>query len=228
MKLLMALLPFVTMGLDSPQPKKPDFRPLQLVFFTEPKAPIALTDTATDKLQTEHLKFLEGLYNDRKALLVGPFLDAGKRRGLVLLDCKDADEAKAILRKDAHIASGVMDMEVLTWFCDASVPTKGPKFLDLEPLWFGILERPKDAPTFTPEELEKIQAGHMANINAMAKSGDLVFAGPTDGKTDIRGFFVFRMKDQEAIEKLCAKDPAIQKGRLKLSLYRWLTPKGSF
>lgn len=105
------------------------------------------------------------------------------------------------------------------------VPANPPKF-DLDLYQFGMLEKgPKWTAESTPET-QKIQQGHMANINSMAREGKLVAAGPMVGDGDLRGIFVFRVGSIEEAEALAAKDPAIIAGRLKLNFTNWMAPKG--
>jgi uncharacterized protein YciI len=92
--------------------------------------------------------------------------------------------------------------------------------------YIGFLNR---GPAWTPEKTEatqKIQDGHMANINRMAELGALVAAGPTDGDQPLRGIFIFTVKTIEEARTLAAADPAIQAGRLTLDLHPWVGPAG--
>jgi len=66
----------------------------------------------------------------------------------------------------------------------------------------------------------------MANINAMAKAGELLIAGPFEEDTSLRGVFVFRTTDRARIEELVSKDPAVARGRLKVEPYTWYVSKG--
>ena len=96
-----------------------------------------------------------------------------------------------------------------------------------ERVTFGLLRRPENAPQFPPEKLKEIQKGHMANIEAMAASGDLVIAGPFGDDGTLRGVFVFRGTDEAHLREIAAPDTAIQTGRLVLDLYRWVVPAGT-
>ena len=66
----------------------------------------------------------------------------------------------------------------------------------------------------------------MANIEAMAKAGELAIAGPFVEDTSLRGIFVFRTTDRAKIDALVANDPAVKRGRLKLEPYTWWVSKG--
>lgn len=74
----------------------------------------------------------------------------------------------------------------------------------------------------TPEEAAKLQQAHMENIGRMAKSGDLVVAGPfAKNELGFRGIYVFNVKTIEEAKSLTESDPAIQAGRLAMELIPW-------
>jgi len=64
-----------------------------------------------------------------------------------------------------------------------------------------------------------IQAGHMKNIERMAKEGTLVVAGPFEDDWDVRGIYIFNVATVEEAQKLTATDPAIFAGRLVMELH---------
>lgn len=70
----------------------------------------------------------------------------------------------------------------------------------------------------------------MANIEAMARSGALVLAGPTDAPeadtAAIAGIFVFGVASRAEVEALVARDPAVQIGRLVPEILPWYGPVG--
>lgn len=222
---MLSLLLALTMSSQEPEY---DMKLRQLVFLVTPEKPAVLTQDEIQRKQMEHLQYLEGLWKEGKALLVGPLQDAGKYRGLILLDVEKKEEAEALMNKDPYVQAGAMAVETHGWFVARNVPKKGPKFLDIEPLWFGFLKRNPDAPKVSEDEAKEIQAGHMANIGKMAESGDLVLAGPIANGGDFRGIFIFRTPEKEKIVELASHDPAISKNRLKLELFRWYTAKGTF
>jgi uncharacterized protein YciI len=76
-------------------------------------------------------------------------------------------------------------------------------------------------------ELEKIQAGHMANIHKMADEGKLQIAGPFGDDGNWRGIFIFDCKSEEEVKDLLKNDPAISSGRLAYEIHPWWTEKGS-
>ena len=74
---------------------------------------------------------------------------------------------------------------------------------------------------YTPEERQKIQGAHMANIGKMAEIGKLVVAGPFFGNEDLRGLYIFDVQSIDEARALTETDPAIQAGVLKMDLKEW-------
>lgn len=224
---MLALLVAAVVGQNAEPPKLPDgMRVVQLALLVTGKSAVKADESPT--MQAAHLKFLEGLWEKRTALVVGPLEDAGELRGVTVIDAKTPAEAKMILGTDPFVKAGILDTKVVGWFCLATVMQKAPKFLDVVPHWFCILERPKDAPTVSEAEGAKIQAGHMENIQAMAKEGSLLLAGPLADAGEWRGIFIFRDAPREKILEMIGRDPAVKARRLEPKLYRWYTAKGSF
>lgn len=88
-------------------------------------------------------------------------------------------------------------------------------------------------PAWSPEKTEetkRLGAGHMANIEAMAKAKKLVLAGPTDvpadDRTAIAGIFIIDAKDRAEVDALLAGDPAIVAGRFEPVVMPWYGPAG--
>jgi uncharacterized protein len=103
---------------------------------------------------------------------------------------------------------------------------KTPPQFELDQYQFAFLKKGSNwTPGSTPET-QKIQEGHMANINRMAQLGKLLAAGPMGGSGDIRGIFVFKAASHEEAKALAAEDPAIKTGRLALEWLTWMAPKG--
>ncbi|HMS54827.1 MAG TPA: hypothetical protein PKA27_05460 [Fimbriimonadaceae bacterium] len=217
---------------------------LALSFVLAPQEPkmaihiIAVLKTGTNqvplapdqgaKMQREHLGNLKWLVDRKKALAVGPLDGAGDWRGLIVFQPDITEEvAKASLADDPFVKGGYLQIEVLKWYSQVDVfKPRTAGFLDLEAVTFGLLVRPKDAPTYPEAELAEIQKGHMANIIRMADAGWLAAAGPLASTSDLRGIFVFRGTDQKQIREEVAKDAAIQKGRLECRLSTWYVSKG--
>ena len=74
---------------------------------------------------------------------------------------------------------------------------------------------------FSEEEAASLQKAHLDNIGRMAKEGKLALAGPFFGDGDLRGIYIFNVKNIEEAEELVNSDPAIQAGSLKMELMQW-------
>lgn len=75
---------------------------------------------------------------------------------------------------------------------------------------------------------EKIQAGHMANINRLAKEGKLIMAGPMGIDGDLRGIFLMDCKDSSEVAAFVNTDTAVITGRLRMEYFPWWTMKGKY
>ncbi len=100
-----------------------------------------------------------------------------------------------------------------------------PLQFDLDTYQFGLLRKGANHGTGTKEEADKVQAGHMANINKMAASGKLMAAGPMADNGDLRGIFLFKTASLEEAKAMAAEDPAIKAGRLRMDIFTWYGPK---
>ena len=74
----------------------------------------------------------------------------------------------------------------------------------------------------------QIQAGHIANIERLAKQGVVVMAGPMGDDTNLRGIFILDAKDSTTAAQYIKTDPAVIAGRLRFELHPWWTMKGTY
>ena len=100
--------------------------------------------------------------------------------------------------------------------------------MELESYALVLLRRGPSAGDFTPAELERLQAAHLAHVEAMARAGKLVGAGPFSDQPDesLRGLCFYRCGLDEARE-LAERDPAVQAGRMAVEVMTWWTATGS-
>ena len=73
-----------------------------------------------------------------------------------------------------------------------------------------------------PEARKAMFAGHMANMDRLAKEGKLVLAGPF-GENDAqwRGLFLFAVEGVDEARRLTATDPVIIEGEMVADYYPW-------
>ncbi|MBI5768401.1 MAG: hypothetical protein HZA93_11445 [Verrucomicrobia bacterium] len=93
--------------------------------------------------------------------------------------------------------------------------------------FFCLLTKGPNSGAGTPEERQKIQAAHLANITRLHGAGKLLVAGPFMDNGNWRGLFIFKCATLEEAQALAASDPAVQAGRLAVEIHPWLTQQGN-
>jgi uncharacterized protein YciI len=90
-----------------------------------------------------------------------------------------------------------------------------------------LLKRPANGGTKVPDP-EALQRQHLGHLQAMARAGKLVVAGPFDDQTDprLRGMCLYRASLEEA-RRLAHEDPAVKAGRLEVEVLSWWVEKGA-
>jgi uncharacterized protein len=90
-----------------------------------------------------------------------------------------------------------------------------------------MLRRGPRALEYSEEELDRLQAGHLAHLDAMRARGSLLAGGPFRDQEDetFRGMSIYRTGLAETRE-LVALDPSVQAGRMRADVVTWLTPRG--
>ena len=91
-----------------------------------------------------------------------------------------------------------------------------------------VLRRPADAPEMSDEELDELQARHLAYRAELARDGVLVANGPFGEQSDpsYRGMSVFACDLAEAA-RLSDGDPSVVAGRLVYDVMEWWVRAGS-
>jgi hypothetical protein len=91
-----------------------------------------------------------------------------------------------------------------------------------------ILRRPPDAPQMSDEELDALQARHLAYRAELRRQGVIVVNGPFGEQSDVtlRGMSVFACGLDEA-RRLSDGDPSVQAGRLSYDVFEWWVAAGT-
>ena len=91
-----------------------------------------------------------------------------------------------------------------------------------------ILRRPVDAPDMSDQELEALQARHLAYRAELGRRGVVVANGPFDEQSDpsYRGMSIFACDAAEAA-RLSEDDPSVVAGRLAYDVMVWWVSAGS-
>ena len=91
-----------------------------------------------------------------------------------------------------------------------------------------LLRRPAAAPEMSDDELDSLQARHLAYRAELRRQGVIVANGPFDEQSDIsmRGLSIFACSLEEAA-RLSDADPSVQAGRLGYDLMEWWVAAGT-
>jgi uncharacterized protein YciI len=91
-----------------------------------------------------------------------------------------------------------------------------------------LLRRPPGAPQMSDQELDALQARHLAYRAELHRQGKIVVNGPLAEQSDIslRGLSIFACGLEEAT-RLSDGDPSVQAGRLAYDLMEWWVAAGT-
>jgi hypothetical protein len=91
-----------------------------------------------------------------------------------------------------------------------------------------VLRRPDDAPDMSDEELDTLQARHLAYRADLVREGVVVANGPFDEQSDpsYRGMSIFACDPADAA-RLSDGDPLVIAGRLSYDVMEWWARAGS-
>ena len=91
-----------------------------------------------------------------------------------------------------------------------------------------VLRRPVDAPDMSDDELDALQARHLAYRRELATQGLIVANGPFDEQSDpsYRGMSIFTCDAAEAA-RLSDGDPSVIAGRLTYDVMEWWVRAGA-
>ena len=91
-----------------------------------------------------------------------------------------------------------------------------------------VLRRPADAPEMSDEELDALQARHLAHRAELRRQGMVIVNGPFDEQNDesYRGMSIFACDPAEAA-RLSDADPLVVAGRLAYDVMEWWVAAGS-
>lgn len=182
---------------------------------------------APPQLLQNHFKHVQGLIASGKAAIAGPFGDDTRIAGVFVLNASSPEEARAMEEADPLVKEAGFSVEVLKWWAAKGIMKPPAQPFKQTTYYFCFLRRGANWTAERTPETEKLQAAHMANINAMANTGKLVIAGPFEKAGDYAGVFVFKVGSLDEAKMLAESDPAVKAGRLKTDVHPWLVGQGS-
>jgi uncharacterized protein YciI len=179
--------------------------------------------TAQD-LQKAHLANLTRMWEEGLLLASGPIADGGDLRGLVILRGDARATIDARFADDPLIKAGRLKVTLKAWSGPAGIGDDYRKWAAANPgapdsmrTYQLVLLKAGTNGAMTAAE----QRAHLVNMDAMAKSGALISAGPILEPGDLAGLFIFAVGAAEA-DRLAASDPAVTSGKLILERHPWM------
>jgi uncharacterized protein len=70
----------------------------------------------TAKIQEGHLNNISRLFDEKKLILAGPFLDEGTYKGIFIFNVSTKEEAIQLLQTDPAVKAGRLDYEIHPWY----------------------------------------------------------------------------------------------------------------
>jgi uncharacterized protein YciI len=187
----------------------------------------AIGEAERNQIRHQHLRNVIAMLQSGKAVAAGPFGGDSDLTGLFILRAASPAEAKTWVDADPAVKAGLMISELHPWWSE-DIFGKAIMPLDMKTVYFGFLKKGanrKDDDDKLPE-VQELQKAHLANINRLAGTKQLVMAGPFADDAELRGVFVFRVDSLKAAQDLAATDPMIKIDRLKIELHPWQVPVG--
>ena len=199
---------------------------MQMVFLTLDPASNHMSARAIVKVTKDQRNYVNGMIVSGKCALAGLATGVGPLKEILVFKIESTEEVKTLTKSFPAVKARMMIAEVLPWYAARNYIATPDTPLKPTDYIFGLLVR---GPKWTAEkttESNKIQEGHMANINRLAEAGKLVLAGPFYDEGERRGVFIFKVDTLNEAQILTDSDPAVIAGRLKIELYKWTVPKG--
>jgi uncharacterized protein YciI len=175
----------------------------------------------------QHLRNVIALMQSGKAVIAGSFAPDPDPAGVFIFRAASPEEAKAFLDTDPAVKAELLVPEIHAWWSE-DIFQKASAPLQWSTVYFGFLKKGpnrKEGDDKSPE-VQELQKAHLANINRLAATKQLIMAGPFGDDGDLRGVFVFRVESLKEAQDLAASDPMIKIDRLKIELHTWQIPAG--
>src|SRR3954451_16729954 len=100
--------------------------------------------------------------------------------------------------------------------------------MDLEEFELVLLRRPAQPTAYDDDELDRIQADHLAYLASLRTAGHVVVNGPLVDQPGAswRGLTFFLTGSIDETRQLAEADPAVRAGRLEVDVMHWWCPPG--
>jgi len=196
-----------------------------LVVLLKGKAWTAQDSPERAKIQEQHIAHLTKLGDEGFGLAAGPFGDGGDVRGLLIVTAKSEQHARELEAADPAVKAGRFAIDVLPFMAPEGWFRKPATPFSMETLYFAFLN---GGPNRAPDEAaaKRLQAEHLAYMEAQHAAGHLILAGPFVGGGSRAGLVVYRAASADEAKGYAQGDPMVKFGRLEAELHEWYLAKG--
>ena len=103
-----------------------DVEAYELVVLRRPPDATAYDEDTLQRIQAEHLAYLESLHEAGFVVTHGPLLDQPDEsiRGLMFFAVGSLEEARRLAEDDPAVRAGRLAVDVMTWWCPAGTMTR--------------------------------------------------------------------------------------------------------
>ena len=197
------------------------------VLLNRPANALQLSKEAGEKLQEEHMANIRRMFDERKLVIAGPFLDDTTLRGIFVLRAESAAQAQEWANSDPAIKAGRLVPEVHgPWMIEPGAIHSPAQPPGMEQYTLVLMKRGEKWNPSAPEFMN-VMKQHHSYVKQMIEQGSLAIAGPFpfDEQGELRGVAIFRV-GAEPTAKLTQDDPAVKDGLVKTEIHAWGTGKG--
>lgn len=206
----------------------PGFAMYLIGFMTRATGPLP-AGASMPELQKAHLANLDAMWNEGLLLASGPIADKGDLRGVLIFRGDQRDAVDKRLADDPLVRAGVLRVEVGPWVGPLGIGDAYKKWSAANPgvpdkmrtYQLVLLKTVLAARRMTPDERQ----AQLLSMDALAKAGKLVAAGPVLEGSDLAWVLVYA-GDAEEVDALSAADPLVKAGKLIAERHPWMVAEG--
>lgn len=181
-----------------------------------------------EQLRTSHDAHLAGLWKEGLLVASGPIAEQGQMVEVLVFA---GDQRELIERRVAEnplVKAGIVDVALGPWVAPSGIGDErrkraagNPGTADQVRTYQLVMLKTVLNEYLAPEE----QRGLLLQMDAMAKAGTLVAAGPVLEGSDLAWIFVFNASAQET-DSLMSVNPAVKAGKMLAERHPWTVPEG--
>lgn len=189
---------------------------------------------ATDSLQASHMANIGRMAASGVLVGAGPMAGDGDLRGLFVFRADSAAQVAPLLEGDGAIAARRLRCQLLSWWGPRGMgedyrarKQRDPASRDsMVTYTFAFLRPgPRRAEWMRSPKGRALVDDHVRNVARLARTRELIAAGPLAGDESLSGVLVFDA-DTARARRLTETDPAVRAGVFRAEFHRWWVGHG--